>query len=434
MKNKFGKAIILLLALAFANCLAVSANAATVFVGTCVSPSFATIQAAVNAVPAGSTVNVCPGTYPEQVSINKRLTLQGIASGTLNQAVVTAPAGGIVANTFSLATAYPIAAQIYVHDTARAVAISNLTVDGSGNNGLTACGVPNLVGIYYQDATGSIRNVVTRNQTSVPPNGCAQGTGMGIFVQSGISLMTQAAGTSTVTVQNSSVHDFQKNGITGNEVGTALTVSSNEVRGLGPTNGASENGVQLGFGATGRVNGNTIIDEIWAPDTSADSGDAATGILIFDVAGASVVNNHVGNTQFGIAVAGDTNGEADDATITGNTLDGTLIFDGINVCGSSGGTISGNVVSGSTQSGIHLDGTCSGVTSGGTNATGNTINEACAGILDGTTGNTISANTFFNTTNTVLDGDVCPVVGENVSRPLIASVAKVKARPHPARP
>ena len=119
MKSKFGKAIVSGLALAFANCVAVSANAATVFVGTCVSPSFSTIQAAVTAVPAGSTVNVCPGTYPEQVSINKRLTLQGIASGTLNQAVVTAPAGGIVANTVSLATAYPIAAQIYVHDTAR---------------------------------------------------------------------------------------------------------------------------------------------------------------------------------------------------------------------------------------------------------------------------------------------------------------------------
>ena len=73
------------------------------------------------------------------------------------------------------------------------------------------------------------------------------------FVQSGISLVTGGAGTSTVTVRNSSVHDFQKNGITGNEVGTTLTVSSNEVRGLGPTNGAAENGVQLGFGATGRV-------------------------------------------------------------------------------------------------------------------------------------------------------------------------------------
>ncbi len=309
---------------------------------------------------------------------------------------MTAPAGGIVANTVSLATAYPIAAQIYVHD-ATGVTIANLTVDGSGNNGLTTCGVPNcrhlLPGCYRNNK--QCRHAKSDLGAS---QWMRQGTGMGIFVQSGISLVTGGAGTSTVTVLNSSVHDFQKNGITGNEVGTQLTVTSNEVRGQGPTNGAAENGIQLGFGATGKVNANTVIDEIWAPDTASDSGDAAVGILIFDVAGASVLTNHVGNTQFGIAVAGDTTGAADNATITNNTLDGTLIFDGINVCGSSGGTITGNVVSGSTQSGIHLDGTCTGVTSGGTTVTGNTINEACAGILDGTAGNTTSPDTFFNTT------------------------------------
>ena len=432
MKSKFGKAIVSGLALALANCVAVSANAATVFVGVCGGPSYPTIQAAVTAAPAGSTIYVCPGSYPEQVSINKRLTLQGVASGPLNQAVVTAPAGGIVANTVSLATGDPIAAQVWVHDTT-AVTIENLTVDGAGN-GIAAC-APNLIGVYYQDASGVVNNVVARNQTSgvtSPLNGCQWGEG--IFVQSGISTVTGKAGTSTVTVRNSSVHDFQKNGITGNEVGTKLTVNSNEVRGQGPTNGAAENGIQLGFGATGRVGGNTVIDEIWAPDTSSDSGDAASGILIFDVADASVLNNHVGNTQFGIAVVGDTTGVADDATITGNTLDGTLIFDGIEVCGSSGGTITGNVVSGSSQSGVHLDGTCTGVTSGGTTVTGNTINEACAGILDGTAGNTTSPDTFFNTTNTVLDGDVCPAAGNDVSRPQIASAAKVRPRPHPARP
>jgi pectin methylesterase-like acyl-CoA thioesterase len=36
---------------------------------------YQTIQAAVIAVPAGSTIEVCPGTYPEQVVISKPLTL-----------------------------------------------------------------------------------------------------------------------------------------------------------------------------------------------------------------------------------------------------------------------------------------------------------------------------------------------------------------------
>ena len=40
----------------------------------------------------------------------------------------------------------------------------------------------------------------------------------------------------------------------------------------------------------------------------------------------------------------------------------------------------------------------------------NTINEACAGILagTGTSGNTTTPNTFFNVTNIILSGDVCP--------------------------
>jgi nitrous oxidase accessory protein NosD len=103
---------VILAGLTFVLAIVVAATAraaGTFFVGTCVSPSFATIQAGVNAASAGSTVNVCPGTYPEQVTIDKRLTLQGITVGTANQAVVASPAGGVVASTISLATGNPLA-------------------------------------------------------------------------------------------------------------------------------------------------------------------------------------------------------------------------------------------------------------------------------------------------------------------------------------
>jgi pectin methylesterase-like acyl-CoA thioesterase len=47
--------------------------AATVQVGACRNglPSFATIQSAVNTSSAGTTILICPGTYPEQVVIKK---------------------------------------------------------------------------------------------------------------------------------------------------------------------------------------------------------------------------------------------------------------------------------------------------------------------------------------------------------------------------
>src|SRR4051812_22052279 len=53
---------------------------ATLRVGTCpgFSANYPTIQSAVDAAHAGDTINVCPGTYNEQVTITKKgLTLIG---------------------------------------------------------------------------------------------------------------------------------------------------------------------------------------------------------------------------------------------------------------------------------------------------------------------------------------------------------------------
>src|SRR5260370_34137497 len=93
-----------------------SALASTVVVGTCKSglTSFSTIQAAVNAAPNGSTIDVCPGTYPEQVRINaKSLTIIGVLSGTNDAAVLIPPSGGLAVNASSL-TGKSVGAQIYV--------------------------------------------------------------------------------------------------------------------------------------------------------------------------------------------------------------------------------------------------------------------------------------------------------------------------------
>src|SRR5947209_3684596 len=71
-----------------------SASAATVVVGSCRPKlqTYSTISQAVSSVPSGSTILICPGTYPEQVKITQPLTLRGVISGDSDRAIITVPA------------------------------------------------------------------------------------------------------------------------------------------------------------------------------------------------------------------------------------------------------------------------------------------------------------------------------------------------------
>src|ERR1700726_206460 len=135
------------------------ANASTVAVGTCRPNlvSFQTIQAAVNQSPPNTVIEICPGSYGEQVSISKNLTLTGVTAGPRNSAIVVAPTDGIVQNATDLFDGSGIAAQIFVKNAAK-VNLNRLTVDGS-NNQVTGC-APDLMGIYYQNASGTMNYLV----------------------------------------------------------------------------------------------------------------------------------------------------------------------------------------------------------------------------------------------------------------------------------
>lgn len=327
---------------------------------------------------------------------------------------------------------YPVAAQVLVQK-AQSVNIANITVDGS-NNLLEGCGL-DLRGIYYQNASGSLTAVATRNQTLSPGlTGCQSGEG--IFVQSGYG----SSGPANVTIQASSVHSFQKNGVTGDGAETDVTVLNNYISGQGPTSGTAENGVQVSDGAAGKVVGNTVIDNIWALDTSADTGEGASGILIYTSQDVNVSKNVVGTTEFGIVTVTDPtypssnnpNGLGDHTTIDGNQVLNTEILDAIDAC-SNGNTIENNSIASATESGIHLDSSC-GATGTNNLVKSNFINESCAGILVGATPNTISGNSFFNVVNTELAGNACPATSSPVVAAAITRMSSGKAaRPVPAR-
>ena len=372
-------------------------------VGLCAGPGthYTTIQAAVNA-PGVTTVEVCPGTYPEQVTITANLTLKGIASGTSDAAVVVVPAGGLKANGVTDIFGDPTAAQILVQNAT--VTISHITVDGA-NDGLTDCSV-DAIGIYYQNASGTITDNAVRN-VLLPPalQGC----------QDGLAINVDSTTGSSVTVSNNSVRNYDKNGITASGLGDGspgpnVTVTGNTVIGLGATTVIAQNGIQVSYGATGKVTLNNVIDDIYInPPGCASTCTGSSGILIYGSTGITISDNTVESTQLGIVpVTASASLTANGTIVKSNRIGGTQIYDAIDLC-SDGNTAESNVIYGSAQSGIHVDDECSPSTGSGTTVTGNTINEACAGVLLGTgSGNMTTPNTYLNVTNTTLVGDTCP--------------------------
>jgi len=370
----------------------------TVAVGTCTGLThYATIQAAVNAVSSGSTIQICPGNYHEQVSINESLTLGGIASGAQDAVVILPPAKGVAANAVDLDSSGPVAAQILV--TKGSVTIKNLTVDGTGNKIAAGCAT-DLRGILFQNASGVVNHVAVRNQI---PGGVLSGcqNGDSIYVQ------TAAGHSSKVTVEGSSVHNYNKNGITANDPGTNLIVLESYIVGSGvvPKGAAAQNGIQIGFGATGIIGSDTVTDNLYVDPNAYVAAD----ILLVDTAensGIQIYGNTVGNSQLPIGLETDYSSGAteygDGVSVTGNRVFGTSAYDAIDVC-TNGNTVTNNTIVNSAESGVHLDAACSSgtLTSGNNNTvTGNTILESfCAGILadPGTTGNntTSPANTFY---------------------------------------
>jgi nitrous oxidase accessory protein NosD len=221
-------------------------------------------------------------------------------------------------------------------------------------------------------------------------------------------------------LRSNSVDDYQKNGITANETGSNVTIRSNFVSGIGPTTGAAQNGIQVGFGATGTVDSNTVENNVWSPCVSvADCTATGTGILIFDSNNIRVLQNNVGTNQVGIF----TNGA--NTVIYGNSIFNSLVLDGIAIASNRNKILSNEIVQ-SDEAGVDIQGNFNDLIA-------NDFLGAEFGILiePGSTNTLRNTNTFHATLTSVLDASATPAVALMDDA---ASVAAPKATSAPSVP
>ena len=161
--------------------------------------------------------------------------------------------------------------------------VINLTITASGLKDVCDAGDDRLRGILFDGAGGEILgNTITNvNQGA---SGCQEGNGIEVR-----NAPFDIGGTDVnVTISDNTVSNYQKTGIVANgSVRAAIT--NNTVMGAGPVSYIAQNGIQVAFGGTAVVSGNTVSGNNYTGTTGAVS----CGLLFFDADGVKAMRNFI---------------------------------------------------------------------------------------------------------------------------------------------
>jgi parallel beta-helix repeat protein len=300
----------------------------------CADATYTTIQAAIDAAASGDTIDVCAGTFPEQLVIGKSLTLVGAGRGKTTIAAPS-PLGG----TQDIVT---------IAGSGVRVDLSGFTITGPGPTG-DCSGL--LSGVFVRDgASATIHgNEITAIREN-PLDSCQKGAGIRV----GRAALSTSG---SASISGNTITDYQKTGIVVDGAGSNATISNNTIGGVGSTDQLAQNGIQISRNASASVSGNDI------SGNSYSKSPESTGILLY--------------------------GDLGDVTVSGNTVHGNDVNISLSTVNAKGKvTVDGNTISAGSR-GIALDGTT------GTLIRDNTVSGADRiGLWAGsdTTGNTFDGN------------------------------------------
>jgi hypothetical protein len=273
---------------------------------SCAAPGFNTIQAALDAAPSGSHVNVCAGTYAEQLQITSSVTVVGI--GAVSVKLPVTPVDATTACDTAPGTGSFQADQDGVSICGDiTVSLSNLKVSAAWAAG--TCD-DSLYGILI--AGGATVNMTDSAVTAAgarPLNGCQGGIG----IQVGMGWTTPVE-VGHLVLSHSSVAGYQKNGITVDGQGSTAQIGSTTVKGIGATQQIAQNGIQVSNLAKATITDVTVTGNECNVSVCGQNGltqTQSTGLLFYGAArGSSVSNSTITDNDIGVYYLANPDGRA----------------------------------------------------------------------------------------------------------------------------
>jgi hypothetical protein len=234
------------------------------------SVCYDTIQEAIDAASNGEVIQVAAGTYEEQVVIEKSITLISEENATIltPDALSSTPVDGSGKNYQST---------IFINNDSAEIEV---TIDGFIINANNFSPTGRYSGILIENANAHIKNNEITN----------------ILVDGKETFGIIGYGNELLLEENN-IPNFARGGI-GIYSGSAI-IKNNTVTGPGPNEIVTwaPNGIQIGYGASGTIQGNKVSGCGWpGPEWSG------TGIMAVDTSDVNIVGNTVIENEQGIAV------------------------------------------------------------------------------------------------------------------------------------
>jgi hypothetical protein len=271
---------------------------------SCKTAAYSTVQLAVTAAEAlerGNhpravpTIEICPGTYSEQVTITKSLHLaRAKVRSSAGPVIIELPAAvgddvsaglsstNCQADDAATGTQLPqsvvevcAAGPGGANTTGVSVSVSHVTLEGNWQFE-DSCAVQMYGLLVGGGASVALADSVVEQIGDFPLQGCQSGVG----VEAGDSVTGQVG---HVTLTSDTIETYQKNGVTIDGPGSTGKITGITVTGSGPTPTIAQNGIQISFGATGSVTGSTITGNNYTgtPQEEGYYPTYATGILVY---------------------------------------------------------------------------------------------------------------------------------------------------------
>ena len=291
---------------------------------SCDDPGYPTIQSAVDAAAPGDRINVCPGSYTEEVTIPPGKDNILLRSVQLWAAVIKAPP-----------VMFGPTKSIVRVNGARAVTIRAFTISGPGGSPCDSL----RYGVRIDDGGSAdvLRNHITEIHDT-PFSECPNG----IAVQVG---ETADPTVGSARILGNAIDTYQRAGARVSNEGSFGEIAFNRIFGVGPTTVRPQNGVVMSNAASANIRHNFVAGNIFEPQTIH-----STGILLFQSGQVFVDHNTLRSNDTGVGMFEPAAG----STTTHNHVTAST-FDGIALQPANGQRVAFNKVERNGASGLLLD-------------------------------------------------------------------------------